>query len=411
MDVKSLFKRRVHLFKNKDVLFHDHIPDRLPGREKQIETLAEHLKPALDGERPGNLTIYGIPGSGKTVVTYYVLKMLNEVAKEENVSDIVHTVYISCPEVPSQSSLLQRIISELRGENVKLTGWGIDKYYEELKKTLLKLKGNVILVLDEIDKIRDPNDLLYNLTRLKIDGGAKLSIIGISNNLKYMEHLDSRVRSSLGRSRILFPPYNAEELMRILHERAREGIRDGVLDEEVNPYCSALAAQRDGDARLAIDLLREAVTIAESEGVEKVTKRHVDRAFEKIEMDNIEKAVASLTLHQQAVLMAIIACREVGLKSITTGDIYSAYTRLCKFLGIRPATRQWVSETLNQFDIMGIINSTVISRGRYGRTRRIDLGAPLESIKSVLLRDYRMEPIRGRYESSVLQDVRKTLLQ
>ena len=70
--------------------------------------------------------------------------------------------------------------------------------------------------------------------------------------------MDTRVRSSLGRNRILFPPYNADELARILTERAREGIMEGALDEEVIPYCSALAAQRDGDARLAIDLLREA---------------------------------------------------------------------------------------------------------------------------------------------------------
>ncbi len=62
----------------------------------------------------------------------------------------------------------------------------MNKHYEELKKTLLNLKGNVILVLDEIDKVRNPDDLLYNLTRLKIEGGAKLSIIGISNNLRYM---------------------------------------------------------------------------------------------------------------------------------------------------------------------------------------------------------------------------------
>ena len=410
MNIKNFFKNRKRLFKNKNVLFHDYIPDKLPGREKQIEALAEHLKPVLDGERPGNLTIYGTPGSGKTAVVNYVLKILNEVAEEENVSDLVHTVYISCPEVPSQSPLLQRIISELRKERVKLTGWGIDKHYEVLKKTLSNLKGNVILVLDEIDKVRNLDDLLYNLTRIRIEGGAKLSIIGISNNLKYMEYLDSRVRSSLGRNSILFPPYNAEELIQILQERAREGIKEGVLDEDVIPYCSALAAQRDGDARFAIDLLREAVAIAESEGVEKVTKKHVNSAFEKIEMDNIAKAVASFTLHQQAVLLAIIVCEEVGLRSITTGDVYSAYRVLCNFLSVSPATRQWVSETLNQFDMMGIISSTVVSRGRYGRTRRIILGAPLESLKKVLLRDSRIGSLKETY-ATVLQAVRRVVLQ
>jgi len=407
VEVKEFFKRRRRLFKNKDVLFHDYVPDKLPGRDEQIKDLAEHLRPALDGDRPGNLIIYGTPGSGKTAVTNYVLKTLNEVAVEEGIEDYIHTVYIPCPEVSSHSPLLQRMISDLRGASVKLTGWGMDKHYEELRKTLQNLEGNAIIVLDEIDKIKNPDNLLYNLTRLKVKG-AKLSIIGISNNLKYLEYLDTRVRSSLGRNRILFPPYNADELARILTERAREGIMEGALDEEVIPYCSALAAQRDGDARLAIDLLREAVTLAEGENVEKVTRKHVDAAFEKIELDNIEKAVASLTLHQQIVLFSIILCREVGLKSVTTGDVYSAYLELCNLLDISPATRQWVSETLNQFDIMGIISSTIVSRGRYGRTRKINLGAPIDSLKKVLLKGYGLNLFENNY-SLALKAVRKAM--
>ena len=45
MNIKNFFKNRKRLFKNKNVLFHDYIPDKLPGREKQIEALAEHLSP------------------------------------------------------------------------------------------------------------------------------------------------------------------------------------------------------------------------------------------------------------------------------------------------------------------------------------------------------------------------------
>jgi len=271
---------------------------------------------------------------------------------------------------------------------------------------LSELKGNVTLVLDEIDKVRNPNDLLYNLTRLRVDKGAKVSIIGISNNLKFLEYLDSRVRSSLGRNRLLFPPYNATELIKILEDRAREGIKEGVLEEEVIPFCSALAAQRDGDARFAIDLLREAVTVAESEGLSKVTREHVVKAFEKVEMDNIEKAIASFTLHQQTVLLSIVLCKEVGLKSITTGDIYTVYAILCNFLGIKPATRQWVSETLNQFDTMDIISSVVVSRGRFGRTRKVNLGAPAESIKKVLLESYRFSDLKDKY-AEILNILRK----
>jgi len=40
---------------------------------------------------------------------------------------------------------------------------------------------------------------------------------------------------------------------------------------------------------------------------------------------------------------------------------------------------------------LGIINSIVISKGRYGRTREIRLDMPVDDIKSVLLEDYRLE--------------------
>lgn len=41
--------------------------------------------------------------------------------------------------------------------------------------------------------------------------------------------------------------------------------------------------------------------------------------------------------------------------------------------------------------MLGIINSIVISKGRYGRTREIRLDMPVDDIKSVLLEDYRLE--------------------
>ena len=66
-----------NIFKNKEVLRPSYVPDILPHREKNIEELASILVPALKGETPSNVFIYGKTGTGKTAVTRYVGKQLS----------------------------------------------------------------------------------------------------------------------------------------------------------------------------------------------------------------------------------------------------------------------------------------------------------------------------------------------
>jgi cell division control protein 6 len=61
---------------------------------------------------------------------------------------------------------------------------------------------------------------LYSLTRLNQElNNAQISIIGISNDVTFLENIDPRVRSSLGEEEFVFPPYNAIQLQDILNER------------------------------------------------------------------------------------------------------------------------------------------------------------------------------------------------
>ncbi len=90
-------------------------------------------------------------------------------------------------------------------------------------------------------------------------------MIGVSNDLKFTEFLDPRVKSSLGEEELIFPPYDAEQISDILKQRAKMAYNDGVLGEMVIPLCAAFAAQEHGDARRALDLLRVSGEIAERE--------------------------------------------------------------------------------------------------------------------------------------------------
>jgi len=354
--------------------------------------LATILAPALRGETPSNVLIYGKTGTGKTATVKFVGKQLEEMSKRLNVECKVH--YINCELVDTQYRVLASIANAL-GRKVPMTGWPTDQVYEEVKKALDSKNQTVIIVLDEIDKlVKKGDDILYNLSRINAElERGKVSIIGISNDLKFKNYLDPRVISSLSEEEIIFPPYNAEQLKDILEQRAKLAFYEGVLDDDVIPYCAALAAQEHGDARKALDLIRVSGEIAEQENADKVTKDHVKKALKKIERDHIAEVVRTLPIQSKILLFGMIILEKSGHKKFTTGEVYMVYKNLCKRVGIDVLTQRRISDLISELDMLGIINSIIVSRGRYGRTREIKLDVPVEHVKKVILEDYRLEQL------------------
>lgn len=389
----NIFERIIsssRIFRNRDVLRHTYTPDELPHRDEQINALATILAPALRYETPSNVLIYGKTGTGKTATVKFVARQLEEMSSKLDVRCLVH--YMNCELIDTQYRVFASIANAL-GRNIPMTGLPTDYVYEEMKKALDSRRQVVIIVLDEIDKlVRKGDEALYSLTRINSELiNAKVSIIGISNDLKFKSFLDPRVLSSLSEEEIVFPPYNAEQLRDILEQRAKLAFYEGVLDEDVIPYCSALAAQEHGDARKALDLLRTSGEIAEREGENRVTKEHVKKAVKKIESDQIAETVRTLPTHSKVLLFGMIILTESGYRKFTTGEVYAIYKNLCKKIGLDTLTQRRISDLISELDMLGIINSIVISKGRYGRTREIRVDMPVKNIKSVLLEDYRLE--------------------
>ncbi len=380
------------IFKNRDVLRHTYTPDDLPHRDEQIRTLASILAPALRGETPSNVLIYGKTGTGKTATVKFVGRQLEEMSRKLNVRCMVH--YINCELIDTQYRVLASLANAL-GRTVPMTGWPTDQVYEEVKKALDLREQTVIIVLDEIDKlVKKGDEALYNLSRINSElEKGKVSIIGISNDLKFKNYLDPRVISSLSEEEIIFPPYNAEQLRDILEQRAKLAFYEGVLDDEVIPYCAALAAQEHGDARKALDLLRVSGEIAEKENADRVTKEHVKKAVKKIESDHIAEAVRTLPTQSKILLFGMVLLTESGYRKFTTGEVYAVYKNLCRRIGMDVLTQRRISDLISELDMLGIINSIVISKGRYGRTREIKLDVPIDDVKRVILEDYRLEAL------------------
>jgi len=59
-------------------------------------------------------------------------------------------------------------------------------------------------------------------------------------------------------------------------------------------------------------------------------------------------------------------------------------------MGVNPLTQRRVSGLINELDIIGLVNSRVVSLGRYGRSKKTTLGVPYRVIKEAFLEDDRI---------------------
>lgn len=392
-DLETFFE----VFLNKESVFFDkralqtsYIPEPILHREEQTKQMVNILAPALKGDKPSNIFIYGKTGTGKTLTAKYTTQKLKEISERKNIP--LRIIYINSKlkrSTDTEYRLIAQLAREL-GKTIPPTGLPTEEVYKAFFKALNKQKQNHIIILDEIDQLvnKTGDNALYNLTRLnEEDTQSQISIIGISNDVMFVDRLDPRVRSSLSEEEIVFPPYNAFQIQSILKQRAELSFNKNSLTEGVIEKCAAYAARDHGDARMAIELLRVAGEIADRKNVKKILIEHVDEAEEKIDRDRVIDIITSHPKQYQLVLYSIITLQPNRKNNIFTGEVYEIYRSLCNKTNTSILTQRRISDIISEFDMLGIVNAKVISKGRYGRTRNISLEIPgtiLSKIKNIL---------------------------
>tara|TARA_A100001037_G_scaffold306831_1_gene356556 strand:+ start:40024 stop:41262 length:1239 start_codon:yes stop_codon:yes gene_type:complete len=368
------------LFIDRRAFDHAFEPDKLPHRGGEVDALVRNLVDALNGHIPSNMLLYGVPGSGKTVVTRYVLSQLLDKGKE--MGEPVFSYEINCRNIDTKYRVVQNIASQLshRGDApIPFTGWPTDRVLDTLVTRMDREGGVHIIVLDEIDNLvaRAGDGILYNLTNLNtVLKSSRCCIIGISNDLHFTQHLDPRVSSRLSQEDLVFHPYGAAQIQDILEDRAKTGLRQDSIGNGVIELCSALAASEHGDARRALDLLRISVQKAEQEGHESVSPPHVRLAQSQLEYDQVTPVLRTLPLHQKLVLFTIKLNEENGLRNISTGEVFRTYSDACLKISVEPLTARRISSLLNELDTLGLIMARNVSKGRGGRSKQVNSAVP-----------------------------------
>jgi len=398
--IANMWNREKKIFRNKALVKVSYIPESLGdvvNRETMIRNLATCLMDVRENMAPANIIIYGKPGTGKTLITRLVLKDLKEVANENDIN--ITLLYVSCETAKTENGIVGAINSQLYtalyGELKLSVDNSLSRNNAKFVNYFNDLDGILIIVLDEIDKIKDPNIINGLMRTISTKNNQPPCLVLITNDVNFKESLKAHTKSVMAENEIQFTPYDAEQLNDILAARVKKAFYPDVLDDVVVPLCSAFAAQEHGDARKAINLLCKAGEVAESKGKDRIGELEVREANELIDLDMVSEVVRTLPTQSKVLLYSIILLksREREGKFLTSGEVYSVYSQICNFLSVDTLSQRRITDLLSELDILGIIDSKVISKGYQGKKKEIYLSTPLELTRKVLLEDYRLKSL------------------
>jgi cell division control protein 6 len=376
------------IYKDRDVLYALVPATGLLHRTEQKNELIMELAPILMNSAVNCVFVYGNPGTGKTAVITELMEELGTEAKKRKVK--LTKAYVNCSENRTETTILIDILSQINPKKTyPRVGWTRSKAISELTKVAAELKTNVIAVLDEVDYAlkESGDDILYRLSRINEKLESQMSTILISNDIRVAEYIKPKTQSTLGRVRVIFAPYTAEELYDILRDRAKAAFNKDVVSDAVVKKISEIEASRGGDARKALELLDSCAKIAIGNNLKKVTLDLVDEADKNLEKDTIFNIVATLTKHQKLLFLAMLMSNK---KELDGGAVYKMYKEVCEKHNVQPLTVRSIRTFLINLSELGLIQSEVTwlrSLRKKSRTIRIDVDSATAKKLRKVIRD------------------------
>ena len=377
------------IFANREVLSPHFTPQKLLYREKEINNIEKALAPSLKGESGRNLFIYGKTGTGKTSCVKYVIEEVKGIPNTR-----ARISYVNCRIYNSRFRVLNKIISDHIPTYAR-RGFGAVDLYEKLTSWIEEDNKILVVVLDEVDLVKDLDDLIYTLTRINSDiraGGVTL--IGISNKVSFKEELDPRSLSTLYETELVFAPYYATELYAILKERIASGFKKDIVEDEVLHFVAAMSAKEGGDARFALKILTRAGELAEEHASKKVGMKEAQDAAKVAENEIVYDVVSTLPEHQKLVLYAVSMLTQSGgsYKKLTdgvdtylfSGEVYQRYKSLTEGMKKEAKSERWYRKYLSELEMQGLIVSYESGKGIRGHTKLIKLMYPPKKMCDVL---------------------------
>ncbi len=347
------------IYKDRDVLFAQQPPTGFLHRTKQRNELVMELAPILMKSAVSCVFVYGNPGTGKTALMLDLIQELKSEAQKQGID--LKTAYVNCSENRTETSILLSVLAQINPETeYPKMGWNRAKTLDEFGKVLGKKEISVLIMLDEVDyALRESgDDVLYRLARINDNVKASVSTVIISNDVRVSDYIKPRTQSAFGRVKVIFSPYNAEELSDIIRERVKFALKKDVMSEAVIRKIAEIEANRGGDARKALELVDACAKIAVGKRKDKISLDLVESADRSVEENSVLNLVSSLPKHQKLVYYAVLKNEKAGLE-IDGVEVYKKYLELCTSYNAEPVTERRVRTFLVNLDELGLISTEV----------------------------------------------------
>lgn len=308
--------------------------------------MREEAKPIIDGclrylktGIANHLFIFGSRGCGKTLMVKYIGHLLSQ-------QHAARVLYVNC----QQHNTSFKILAHLVG--VRPRGCSLDELWHRFCDTC---SAPAIVVLDEVDLLSDKDrhkDILYLLSRSE----RSFMAILLSNHPKFLGVLDESIRSTLQPEPIHFRNYDANQIDRILRQRATAGLsprllKDRTLDRVI-PLIAAMATRStNADVRVALKTLYYAAMGSAGD---------VRSLFERARRDLVADLLADLNTHNLLILAAAAQTPGSMVKAV-----YERYRHLSRDEHEEPFSYVHFYSSLSYLQSLGLI---LLLSTKVGRT-------------------------------------------
>lgn len=308
-------------------LSEEYIPQEILHRDEQLAKIREVFNNFKKYKSGTNLVLFGVTGSGKTTI-------VKKICREEN-----NSVYISCDRTLTCFKTLKEL-------------FGVKAYpkSELLEKIITQLREKPrIIVIDEIDKIRDFSNMMNILNTIYRKTMVPIILITLKRDL--VSVMKSDVRKTLLFEKVNLPSYNAFELQDIL--RARIINLKTNFSEHAIGYISAFAAQQ-GSARILMNITLRCLQ------KNNFTNDFIEETYKQLMRDDWMDFINDINETEKEFLkLLVLSCddeKEVASETLE------------KELGMSGGR---ISQLLNDFEKYGVVVTHHENRGRAGGRKRL----------------------------------------
>lgn len=312
------------------------------------------LVPFKNGERSGNILLTGLSGWGKSLCAKRALLQLRQAMGPERCKT---TLFVEVNGHSKTTLAIFRAILAAADPNqasAAANETDVDRLITSINHELGRRYKQFLLVIDEACFLKghrndrktnkgDPLDPLQDLTPLqnayyllteKGTFAIPPTLLLIAPTEARFVDMPPAVKTRMAYTLVPVAQYNAEDLTKILRQRAELGLVEGAVDDGVLAYCGAVASRNlNASAAGAISLLKAAAEGAQKRQKAKVSNEDVGEALEVARKDVSTMTFDKATVEQKNVLCVISVLEQAKVLRPSIPQIHAAYNAVCDRMG------------------------------------------------------------------------------